>query len=116
MWVTADGKQHVLALPDPADVLTPAALASFAVLVAGEERDDLALLLDDRLLALSDQGFEADPEGVFVERAPAEGTLDGDLSTRAGLDTALAGIDPRWQVDLVVALQHLLETLDEETS
>ena len=115
MWVTPDGRQHVLALPDPADVLTPAAYASFVVLVTGADRDALALRLDDRLLALSDAGFEPDPDGSFVERAPAEGLLDGDLSSAAGLDAALAQVDPRWQVDLVVALHHLLETLDEET-
>jgi hypothetical protein len=116
MWVTADGRQHVLALPDPADVLTPQALATFAQLVATDDRDDLALMLDDQLLALSDAGFDPDPDGAFVERAPAEGMLDGDLGTRAGLLAALAPIDPRWQVDLVVALHHLLEALDEETT
>jgi hypothetical protein len=115
MWVTSDGRQHVLELPDPSDVLTPSALASFALLVARDDRDELGLLLDDRLLALSDAGFEPDPDGAFVERAPAEGILDGDLSTREGLLAALAPIDPRWQVDLLVALHHLLEQLDEET-
>ncbi len=108
MWVTPDGAQHVLSLPEPAEVLTSVALTSYAVLVAASERADLELALDDRLLALSDAGFEPDPEGVFVERAPAEGLLDGDLATLAGLDSALAQIDPRWQVDLLYALHTLL--------
>jgi hypothetical protein len=115
MWVTADGKQHVLALPDPSDVLTADALVSFSRLLARDDRDEVSLLLDDRLLALSDDGFAPDPEGVFVERAPAEGMLDGDLSTREGLLAALVPIDPRWQVDLVVALRTLIQQLDEET-
>lgn len=116
MWVTADGRQHVLALPDPSDVLSAPALASFAQLLAGDDRDAVALLLDDRLLELSDTGFAPDPEGAFVERAPVEGMLDGDLSTREGLLAALAPIDPRWQVDLLVALHHLIEQLAEETA
>ncbi|MFN8168833.1 MAG: hypothetical protein U0S36_08620 [Candidatus Nanopelagicales bacterium] len=114
MWVTSDGVQRVLALPDPADVLSPEALSSFAVLVASTDRDDLGLGLDDRLLALSDAGFEPDPDGLFVERAPAPGLLDGDLASWAGLDAALTGIDPRWQVDLLVALHALIDGLDEE--
>jgi hypothetical protein len=116
MWVTSDGRQHVLALPDPSDVLTPAALASFALLVAHDDRDELGLLLDDRLLELSDAGFAPDPDGEFLERAPAEGMLDGDLSTRESLLAALAPIDPRWQVDLLIALRTLIEQLDEETA
>jgi hypothetical protein len=115
MWVTPDGVQHVIALPDPAEVLTPAALASFARLVAMEDAESIELRLDDRLLALSDHGFEADPDGVFVERAPAIGLLDGDLSSMEGLDAALSSVDPRWQVDLLFALQDLLDALDEET-
>jgi hypothetical protein len=114
VWVTSDGVQRVVALPDPADVLTPTALAGFALLAAGSDRDELGLGLDDRLLALSDAGFADDPDGLFVERAPAEGMLDGDLSSWAGLDAALAGIDPRWQVDLLIALHALLDGLDEE--
>jgi hypothetical protein len=116
MWVTPDGVQHVIALPDPTEVLTPGALASFARLVAMEDVESLELRLDDRLLALSDVGFLPDPEGVFVERAPEVGLLDGDLSTMEGLDAALATIDARWQVDLLFALQDLLDTLDEETT
>jgi hypothetical protein len=115
MWVTPDGVQHVIALPDPAELLSPAALASFTRLVAMEDAESLELRLDDRLLALSDAGFPPDPDGMFVERAPAEGLLDGDLSTMDGLDAALAAIDTRWQVDLLFALQDLLSTLDEET-
>lgn len=115
MWVTADGRQHVVALPDPAEALTSQALAAFARLIADHDRDDLELLLDDRLIALSEAGFPPDPDGLFVERAPVEGLLDGDLSSIAGLDAALAGIDPRWQVDLIFALQALLDGLDEET-
>jgi hypothetical protein len=115
MWVTDDGRQHVLALPDPSDVLTGSALASFAQLLAHDDREALALLLDDRLLELSDAGFAPDPDGAFVERAPAEGMLDGDLSTRESLLAALAPIDPRWQVDLLVSLHRLIEQLDDET-
>lgn len=108
MWVTSDGVQHVLALPQPADVLTAAALTSYAELVRATPREDLELALDDRLLGLSDAGFAPDPDGAFVERAPAEGLLDGDLSSIAGLDAALSAIDPRWQVDLLYALHALL--------
>jgi hypothetical protein len=115
MWVTPDGVQHVLALPEPADVLTPRALTSYAALVAATPREDLEFALDDRLLTLADAGFPPDPDGSFVERAPAEGLLDGDLGTLAGLDAALAGIDPRWQVDLLYALHALLALPTEGT-
>jgi hypothetical protein len=115
MWVTPDGVQHVLALPEPADVLTARALTSYAALVASTPREDLELALDDRLLALSDAGFDPDPDGAFVERAPAEGLLDGDLGTLAGLDAALAAIDARWQVDLLYALHALLALPTEGT-
>ena len=108
MWVSDDGVQHVLSLPDPAEVLSPLALGTFALLVADRGAERLELDLDDRLIALSENGFEPDPDGLFVERAPAEGLLDGDLSSLAGLDAALAPIDPRWQVDLLYALHALL--------
>lgn len=112
MWVTDDGVQHVISLPDPAEVLTPQALGSFASLVADRGAERLGLDLDDRLLALSDTGFEPDPDGLFTERAPAVGLLDGDLSTLSGLDAALAALDPRWQVDVLVALHDLVAGLD----
>ena len=51
---------------------------------------------------------------MFVERAPAVGLLDGDLSTLRDLDAALSGIDPRWQVDLLYALHALLAALAPE--
>jgi hypothetical protein len=108
VWVTPDGAQHVLSLPDPAEVLTPAALVSFLGLCLATPADDLDLALVDRLLALHDDGFEPDPDGRFVDRAPDLGLVDGDVSTLAALDTALARIDPRWQVDVLLALQDLL--------
>jgi hypothetical protein len=111
MWVTDDGVQHVISLPDPAEVLTPAALASFARLVADRGAERLELDLDDRLIALSDAGFEPDVEGLFTERAPAVGLLDGDVSSLDGLDASLGAVDPRWQVDVLFALQSLLAGL-----
>jgi hypothetical protein len=108
MWVTDDGVQHVLELPDPADVLTPAALESFARLVSERSAQLVELDLDDRLIALAENGFAPDADGRFVECAPAAGLLAGDLSSLDGLDAALADIDPRWQVDLLFALQALL--------
>jgi hypothetical protein len=113
MWITPDGVQHSLALPDPTEVLTDRALASFAVLVGRADRDDLELWIDDRLLALHDASFPPDPDGLFFERAPAVGMLDGDLSTLEGLDEALAPIDPRWQVDLLLALHDIVDGLAE---
>lgn len=112
MWVTPDGVQRTIALPDPSDVLSAQGLATFAALVAGTDRDDLELWIDDRLLALHDASFEPDPEGVFFERVPAAGMLDGDLSTLDGLGAALDAIDPRWQVDLLLALHDLLDGVD----
>ena len=111
MWVTADGVQRVISLPDPAEVLSSLALATFARLVADCGAERLELDLDDRLIALADAGFEPDPEGLFVERAPAVGLLDGDVSTLTGLDAALGALDPRWQVDVLFALQDLLAGL-----
>ncbi|HET7900087.1 MAG TPA: hypothetical protein VFL59_02800 [Candidatus Nanopelagicales bacterium] len=108
MWVSDDGVQHVIELPDPADVLTPPALESFARLVSERGADLVELDLDDRLIALAETGFAPDTDGRFVERAPAAGLLDGDLSSLDALDAALARIDPRWQVDLLFALQSLL--------
>ena len=58
-----------------------------------------------------DCGFEPDPDGLFMERAPAVGLLDGDVSTIDGLDAALGALDPRWQVDVLFALQDLIAGL-----
>lgn len=112
MWVTPDGVQHTLALPEPADVLGPRGLETFAALVAASDRDDLELWIDDRLLALHDASFEPDPEGLFFERVPAAGLLDGDLSTLDGLGAALDAVDPRWQVDLLLALHDVLDGIE----
>lgn len=112
MWVTPDGRQHCIALPDPTDVLTGPALASYAALVGATDRDVLEVWLDDRLLDLHDASFEPDPEGLFFERVPDVGLLDGDLSTLPGLAAALAAIDPRWQVDLVLALRAILDSVE----
>jgi hypothetical protein len=109
MWITEDGVQHSIALPDPAELLTDLALETFARLVADRGAERLSLDVDDRLLALHDAGFPPDPDGHFVERVPDVGMLDGDLSTLEGLDRALAPIDPRWQVDLLFALQGLAD-------
>lgn len=112
MWVTPDGVQHTLALPEPVDVLSARGLETFAVLVAAADRDDLELWIDDRLIALHDASFEPDPEGLFFERVPAAGLLDGDLSTLDGLAAALDAVDPRWQVDLLLALHDVLDGIE----
>jgi hypothetical protein len=114
MWVTPDGVQHSISLPDPTEVVTGRALASYAALIGTADRDELEVWLDDRLLALHDATFEPDIEGLFFERAPDVGLLDGDLSTYAGLDAALSGVDPRWQVDLVFALRTILDAVDRD--
>jgi len=112
MWVAEDGVQRTIALPDPSDVLSEEGLSTFAVLVSAADRDELELWIDDRLLALHDATFKPDPDGVFVERVPAAGMLDGDLSTYEGLGAALDDVDPRWQVDLLLALHDLIDGLD----
>ena len=53
-----------------------------------------------------------DGESAAGRRVPAAGLLDGDLSTLDGLASALDAVDPRWQVDLLLALHDVLDGIE----
>ena len=117
MWSTPDGRVHTVAVPDPAS------LVRLVVVGRGDREvrpEDVAVLqpavepaMDEALDAASRIPFDAETEATYHAQMPAPLVLELDGSDparlAASLLTGLAGVDARWRLDYVMALEDLLD-------
>jgi hypothetical protein len=109
MWVTADGVAHTVALPSPSELLTERALVAFENLRKGLGDEPLEELLEDEESAIFEDTLTQDTDGRFVGLTPPRAILDGDLSTADLLVATVRAVDQRWRLDVVLALQDLID-------
>lgn len=109
MWVTADGIAHTVALPSPSELLTEPALSAFKNLRKGLGNEQLEELLEDEESAIFDDTPAPDTDDTFVGVSPPLAVLDGDLSTADLLVATVRAMDQRWRLDVVLALQDLID-------
>ena len=110
MWVTADGVAHTVALPRPSELLTEHALSAFENLRKGLGDEPLQELLEGEESAIFDDTPASDTDDSFVGISPPRAVLDGDVSTADLLVATVRAMDPRWRLDVVLALQDLIES------
>ncbi len=104
---------HTVALPDPAEVFTDEALAAVGQVLDQASAEDVADLVERRQLAVV-QHWEGRPvvtrtEALFTGLPAPAGLVDRVVASVDELETALADIDPRWGLDVALALDDLLD-------
>jgi hypothetical protein len=113
MWREDDGGFHTVALPDPGEVFTDAALAAIEQVLAQAKVEDIAELVERRELAVveywDDRPVDGEAEAPFVDLTPPIGLFDRVVASLSELETALAEVDPRWGLDVATALDDLVE-------
>ena len=111
MWRGDDGRLHTVALPDPGEVFTGAAMTAIGQVLAQATPEDIAELVERRELAVveyrADRPFDGEAEGLFVELAPPIGLFDRVVGSLPELEAALADVGPSWGLDVVTALDDL---------
>ena len=114
MWRGQDGRLHTVALPDPGEVFTDEALAALEQLVAQADFEDVADLVERHELAAVEywdgRPVDQDAEAPFAEMAPPTGLFDRVVASLSELEAALAVVDPRWGLDVVTALDDLVDS------
>lgn len=111
MWTDSDGVMHTVALPDPTDVMDEEFRSTLLTLAAGE--NDLA----DQLEGLEESLYEELPSRVespssdHVEAAPPHRLLRGRIESVHDLHACVRQLDPVWQLDAVLAIGDVLESL-----
>jgi hypothetical protein len=113
MWRADDGRFHTVALPDPGEVFTDAALAAIERVLAQANSNDIAELVERRELAVveywDDRPVDGEAEAPFVDSTPPIGLFDRIVGSLSELEAALAEVDPRWGLDVVTAFDDLVE-------
>ena len=115
MWRSADGVLQTVALPDPRPVFSARALQSIEVLVADEGAERLLGVLEAAELDLVDhwgsQVVELEAETSFKAVPAPDALVDAPITGYSELFGALDQIDPRWRLDVVLAMQDLIDDL-----
>ncbi len=104
---------RTVALPDPGEVFTDAALAAVEQVLRQAAAADVADLVERRQLAVvqfwDGRPVDIETETLFVD-VPAPGALfDRVVASFSELDAALADLDPRWGLDAALALGDLVD-------
>lgn len=109
MWIDPEGVIHTVALPHPADVLTPRALACLDRLRAagGTGAAEAALVAEED--AFFDGVYGPDGDDEFVGHPPPLGVLDGEPETVAALVDTIRLVPVRWRLDVIEALLDLID-------
>ncbi|NCT92691.1 hypothetical protein GXB85_17290 [Cellulomonas sp. APG4] len=104
---------HTVALPEPSEVLTSRALATFRRLrdVVGPEAIEDSL--EDEEEKVYDADHPPDTDDSFVGAAPPVDLLDADLDSVDALVEAVRRVPGRWRLDVLMALTDLNDEDDE---
>ncbi len=113
MWRGDDGRFHTIALPDPGEVFTDVALAAIEQVLDQANYEDIAELVERRELAVveywEDRPVDGEAEAPFVDLPPPMGLFNRVVASLSELEAALTEVDPRWELDVVTALDDLVE-------
>jgi hypothetical protein len=107
VWVDAEGALHTVALPEPSEVLTSRALATFWHLRDDVGPEVIEGILDDEEEKVYDADHAPDTDDSFVGETPSVGFLDADLDSVNALAEAVRRVPDRWRLDVLMALADL---------
>jgi hypothetical protein len=100
-------------LPDPSEVLTAAALAAVRRVLDDAEADDVGSLLERLELSVVEywdsHPRDEEAEASFVDMAVPSGQFDCVVASLSELEAALYDVDPRWRLDVAMAVDDLTE-------
>jgi hypothetical protein len=104
-----------VALPDPTEVFTAAALTAVQRVLDDAPGHDVESLVERLELSVVEY-WELHPrdeeaEAPFVDMAVPSGHFDRVVASLSELEAALDDVDPRWKLDVVMAVDDLT-TLD----
>ena len=107
MWVDDRGVCHTVALPDPTELMSePFRQSLDQLMLQGQEELDGAIeteeirFFEERIGASA----SASEEAVFVAAAPPIALLAEPVETVDDLRQLIRGIDERWRLDALLAL------------
>ncbi|WP_075012325.1 hypothetical protein [Geodermatophilus obscurus] len=111
MWRGDDGRLHTVALPEPDEIFTDAALPAVERVLERTDHEEVADLLERRELAAveywDNRPVDEETEAPFVDIPAPTGLFHRVVASLAELEAALAEVDPRWALDVALALDDL---------
>lgn len=115
MWRSADGVLHTVALPDPRTAFSARALPDVESMIEALDDERFQDALEDAEQELveywSSRAVDPEAEAPFDAAPVPPGTFDASVADSAELLGALRRIEPRWRLDVLMALQDLLDVL-----
>jgi len=112
MWVDDNGTCHSVALPRPTELMTAGFRNTFDQLLGNQPESVSDALAEEEGRFFEEQAVvevsgsgEPDFEGV----APPMGLLDGTVEAIAELRACIQGVDRRWRLDALMALDDYVE-------
>ena len=104
-----------MALPDPGELFTPAALTAvhrvLADLDSHEGEELVEELQDDAILALESVPFNETDEQAFAHQAPPPALVATVVDDEDDLRQLVAGVELRWRADVALALEDIKDSL-----
>lgn len=104
---------HTVALPDPGEVFTDAALVAVEQVLNQAATEDVADLVERRQLAVvqywASRPVDTETEAPFVDLPAPAGLVDRVVARLGELETALTHVDPRWGLEIALALDDLVD-------
>ena len=111
MWRGRDGRVHTVALPDPGDLFTEAARRAVQRVLEGVEGEDRDVLTERMELGVIDywsaRPVDETEESAFIAAAPPAQLFNSLVANTDELEDALRAVDPRWALDVIVAVDDL---------
>lgn len=113
MWRDENGVTHTVALADPRALMTADIIESLAALSAAARRrlaHELAEYLDGLFDGLDPE--VADVVGGVQGELPPDEILSGRFTDTPGLLERVEAIDPRWRIDVALAVCDVIDEWD----
>ena len=108
MWIDERGVAHTVALPKPKEIMTKSFRRSLDSLLH-TERAQVETVLAGAEETIYEKGslepVDRETEAGYEGRTPPVKVLDGALTDANDLRAAIDNVDPRWRLDVVLALQ-----------
>ena len=113
MWRGSDGRFHTVALPDPSEVFTAAALTAVRRVLGDADGDDVESLLERVELSVVEywdsHPRDEEAETSFVDMAVPSELFDRVVASLPELEAAMEDVHPRWRLDVAMAVTDLAD-------
>ncbi len=111
MWVDEHGVAHTVALPKSKVLMTKSFRGSLEALLRSDPDTVGAALetAEEQMFAAGPMAAEAAVEAQFVGLPPPRKILRGSMEDMSGVLAALEGVDRRWRLDAILAMQDYID-------